>query len=262
MERRIGNDPILKPFRSDWESCLEIRVGKDLLARALRVMDVLVKQFEKRGYRFFQRADSRRGGIVFEAFGEQFRLALREPTVRKAHVPTENDSKYWPPEWDHVLSGRLQLELKDGTASWAYCTIKDGKSKKIENQLTKIAVAVVQQADNARRRAAEEAVKTRQRAELERQRQEEAERRCQEEQSQAEEQQRVRLLFENAEHWRRCQNLRAFLAELHLAAQERHGTIEPGSEVSRWFAWAENVADQCDPVMAYRRESSSRAKPR
>jgi hypothetical protein len=234
------------------------RVSRQEQARsgAPRIMDVLLKYFDKCGYRQVEFQESWRHGLGWEASGQAFRLRLRELLVRHDHIPTAEEREHlkrnpgssWVPKWDYSLSGRLQLELRNKDLWHTYCTLRDGKRQRVEDYLADIAVHILRREDDAKRDSVRRAEVALQQAEIERQRQAEAERLRLEKQRQEEEKERMDMLFENAEYWQRSQILRAFLAEIRQAAQERHGIVEPGSEVARWLDWAD-VANQCDPVM-------------
>ncbi len=58
------------------------------------------------------------------------------------------------------------------------------------------------------------------------------------------ERQEVEKLLQEADRWRRIQNLRSYLAAVRGAL----GTACEGGDVGRWLDWAEGVAERSDPV--------------
>ncbi len=140
--------------------CLDLRVGQDNFSRALRVIDALIKGLEIRGYEVSVPIQQWKPGTLVKALGVRFQIKLREPTMRQAHEPTavERESiKKYPntnsvPKWDHVPSNQLVLELQTGSG-WTICTVRDGKKRRIEDNLLEIPLAILRHADDDKRKA-------------------------------------------------------------------------------------------------------------
>ncbi len=227
----------------------------------MRIMDALVKGMEKRGYKVGVSGQRWQRHTLVGALGCQFQLRLREPTVRRDHEPTEKEREWlkkYPgsssvPKWDYALSNQLLLELQT-ESGWTVCTVRDGKKRRVEDNLSEILLAIARHADDVKRSAAAAAEAARERAEIERQRREEEERRRLEEQRRKEEQARVDALFAEAAQWDRCGQVREYLRAVRECATENCGFIEPDSQLEHWLLWADEVVDQCDPLIAIRRE--------
>ena len=133
-----------------------------------------IKALETRGYKVSVPSQRWKHGTPIEALGHRFRIRLREPTIRQDHKPTEKErqeiAKYpylhSVPKWDHVLSNQLSLELQ-GQYGGTIRAIRDGK-KRIEDQLSKILMAILRSVDDDKRSAAIAAEKARVQAEIER----------------------------------------------------------------------------------------------
>ena len=241
--------------------CLDLRVGQDNFSRALRVIDALIKGLEIRGYEVSVPIQQWKPGTLVKALGVRFQIKLREPTMHQAHEPTavERESiKKYPntnsvPKWDHVPSNQLVLELQTGSG-WTICTVRDGKKRRIEDNLLEIPLAILRHADDDKRKAVAAAKEARKRAELDRQRRDEEERRRLAEQRRKEEQARVDELFAQAARWDRCRQTREYLEAVRTLASERCGEIEPDSNLDRWLRWAEDAANRVDPLIAVQKE--------
>lgn len=55
-------------------------------------------------------------------------------------------------------------------------------------------------------------------------------------------------LFQQAECWNRSQELRRFIEAVKQKHLDNSESLEPGSEVSQWIAWAMQQADRVDPL--------------
>lgn len=219
-------------------------------------MDALVKGLERRGYIVSVPAKQWHRGTIIAGFGDTDQLRLRELKLRQAHVPTAEEqkrSKQYPnasfvDRYDYVASGRLQLELMLEDGHFPLKSFRDGAKRKLEDLIADVPLAILRVIDHYRRCAAIRADEARQRAEVERQEQEEEEQRRLEAQRRKEEQQRNEALFVEAEQWARCRTLRSYLDAVRVAAIEKHGFIEKGSDLDQWLEWGDQVAGLHDPL--------------
>ncbi len=139
------------------------------------------------------------------------------------------------PKFDHLATGDLVLTIEnvwDVRHRW-----KDGKERRLEDQLNLILEGLIRAAFKKRAWHAE----------LERQRlarEETARRREEEAARQRVEDEKVQQWDEWMNNWQKAQNVRAFAAAVRAAFQP----IEPGSKIEGRLIWAEGYANRIDPL--------------
>lgn len=236
----------------------QLQVTKDVRSRALRIVQALVAEAQRRGYQvsvvigkqdrngFRQRSSRNHFAITVKDHPTELRLVQEHDRVE--HVPTAKElaekARYpWTriPTHDQVPNQRLRLELDGGCgtgqAKWA-----DRRSWTLEEKLPEVLREVAARGDAAeRRRLAEE------RARLERRRQWEAAMVAAKER--ATQAYFADRLIEQAERWRQATELRAYCAALaeRLAGDDDR---DPGAAEStcEWLRWAHDYIERLDPL--------------
>jgi len=255
-DRVFGKEPVLWSHPVDDKNCLDVEVSKEQINRATCIMDALIKGLEDRGYAIRVSDERHQHGTFVTGFGDTYQLRLREPRLRRDHVPTQEEQEYldeYPgrsllSQYDYVASGRLQLELM--TAKWRTIikTFREGPKRKMEELVAEVPMAILRRIDHYRERAAINAEEARQQAEAQRLMQQEEELRKREDQRRKDEQTKIEALFLEAEQWARCRTLRDYLDAARNAALERLGFIEKGSDLDQWLAWGERIAELQNPI--------------
>ncbi|MEA3437192.1 MAG: hypothetical protein U9R43_12060 [Thermodesulfobacteriota bacterium] len=226
---------------------LNVRVSAGLLIRALRIMNCLIKLFEKQGFEVSIGNEHESTGTYIMVFEEKIEFYIQEKSRRQDHVLTEKDKeelKRWShafiEKYDYISSGKLTLQIDSWSASGVRKRWSDGKIQRIENFLYEFAINVVKVADlnrsdrierEERRRLQEE--ECRRQAEMERLRQIEEE--------------RLRDLENQADRWFRSNQLREYIRAVENAASERGFSINDDS-LKSWLKWAKNHANRFDPL--------------
>jgi hypothetical protein len=221
---------------------LDIRVTPKLLPRALRIMDALVKAVEARGGRVNTKgADQRETRVEF--LGERIPVLLEERVIRTRHILTEAEHRhpYQAPRWDYAPTGKLRIELKEWTSEPLRKRWADSAKRRLEDVLNDVVLGLVVVADATRARRL-------QREREERERQEAELRRIEAERQRREELERRQRLERQVESWTKAQQVRAFVDEVERRAQAKDKSIEPGTELGNWIAWARRHADRLDPL--------------
>jgi hypothetical protein len=238
------------------QRCLDVVASRPQMTRALRIMDAVLKALEALSvqadatepkpapaayvpsYDRNPYSPSKTGVHIGEAFFE-FTLEEELDTVWPEEPKPGRDASWeqrwdWEkrhgnPGYDRVPSGRLALKLAGGSwlgaprASW-----RDGKRKRLEEQLNEFVAAVLDLGERHR---------------LWRLEREAAERRYAEAQRRAEEEQKrrrleavqVKDLDERLRAWSGARDIEALVA----AFERVHGS----SAASAWLAWVRNRAD-------------------
>lgn len=249
----------LYPHREDRLPLLDVAVGKALRGRALRILDALLKACETRGYSIGPAENRWEHGVRIFAFGQSFQLKLRELSKRTRRELSANESErlrrnpdtYISNRYEYKLTGTLQLELCHFTLP--NVTLRDGKTRKVEDGLSRVMLAILREVDASRRRDAENARREAERREQERIQREQEEERRRKELKRERRQARINALIGTANAWRQNQILRDYIVATRGLIIERDGHIEPGGKIEAWFRWAEHVADSLDPLRDVRR---------
>jgi hypothetical protein len=245
---RPGDRGLLQPRA---KNCLDIQVGANSVARALRIMDALLKALDDRELPVTVKPDEK-GSTTVSVLGETLAFGLEESVSRKEREPTPAERKkserdpwysFTFKQYDFIPTVMLSLRIKD--LLWVRdvrCTWSDGKVQRLENCLNVFIVgliraAVAKQAERQRREKQEREW------EEQRRRREERAARYQEEKA------RLERLERDAEAWHKSQMIRTYVKAVREDALKKQGSIAPGSELDQWLAWANQQADRFDPLV-------------
>ena len=136
----------------------------------------------------------------------------------------------------------LTLRIKN----WANGTFRkswtDGKKQRLEDCLNDFIIGL-------HRTALVEKEDRRAREERQRLWEEEKRRKEEEENLRREEQRRIQCLEHQINNWFKSQQIRFYLSVVREAAICKYGHIEAGSKLDKWLTWANNYADQIDPLL-------------
>lgn len=218
-----------------------LRVSKRTKGRALRILDAVLKTFEKRGHRVDLRQARDRRELAIVVAGTPVSLRLRERLVQHEHEPTARERDYARrglshrnPRHDLRPSGRLVFELDTYLTDGLQKSWGDTARRALEARLGALIVGTEAVAE-VHRRVGEE--RERERIEAERRRELAAEAARREER----ERRRVDALCTVAERWEHAGRIRRFLTAITEAA----GHVSGVSELVRWGG---AVADRLDPL--------------
>jgi hypothetical protein len=217
---------------------LDIRVCRDSVDRALRIMDALIKALEKRGisvilvrekeYSTFVQVEEEILAIGldellrFRKSGEE-RFSGRE---RHAYFPT----------------GRLTLKIRSAEYLGCRHQWRDRVRQRLEDCLNSFVVGLRNAAELERSRRIEREERDRQWKEARAQREELRK-------IQKEELERLQRLETEVANWRKAQEIRAYVSAVESTIIARDGNIEPDSEIAKWISWVLSHSDRFDPLM-------------
>jgi len=254
-------------FVGNWqEPHLDVQVSRDLLSRALLVMDALLKAFDERGWKVSLwsketgRENDRKSYV--KVLGKQIPFGIREPCKKVENPPAKpvkllTGGMYTPlrSKYQDTPSGRLSLVLRSTWAGNAVeQSLSDTPKHRVEDRLNEFVVAVVTRAyddltwdagaeDNQRNRAIEADRSAKRARRLER------------------EQSRVAALEEQAVNWNKSQLLTAYLSAMRAAAQDQLGASQPSNAVDDWLSWAEAYAASLNPLPAQLEQLAASIRP-
>lgn len=224
---------------------LDVRVSKDLLPRAMRIMDCLITEFEARNFTVIIK-EGRQACTTHVTIGTiPVRFLLKEKVRRIPYQLTKNEQKrrlrgehvYTPP-YDFAPTEILELVIDE----WPRSKWSDRKTKTLESQLGEFIVGVEQTAKVLLQQKKDREEESRQ-YELRRQQAIEAERIRKAEEAQ------IAELKKLASIWRENFSLRKFIQEVEQATEEYSKEEKELFEI--WSAWARRVADKDDPIKRF-----------
>jgi hypothetical protein len=200
--------------------CLDVRVGKESIDRAARIMDTLVKALDARDIELIYTED-KEWCTRLVVDGESLGFRLEEKTGREKNIPTPAEQKkldrdswyrYRFPDYKNFPSGDLSLKLDTGYSSGLRGTWADGKQQRIEKCLNKFIAEAYKLA--AHQKAA--------RIERERQKREWAEQERRREILRQQIEQEQKRLDKFTEQAKAAQQWRAYSSECRLLCDRRH----------------------------------------
>lgn len=227
------------------ENCLDIRVSKKSLRRALLIMDALVKSLEKRGYEVQISKKSTEVKILDTVLG----ITISEQLVRKRKEPKAPDlNGYY--RFGHsrfedysIPSGILCLSIHPGVYFQGFIqqNWRDREKRKLEDSLNKfiegLAKIAVLKKEHIQRKQQEEQER------IERQKKWEEDRRRAEA-----EKQKLERLMNNVENWHKSRRIREYISAVEEMASTGKYTFNIEGGVESWIKWAKEQADRFDPL--------------
>jgi hypothetical protein len=226
-------------------ACLDIHVAEKSVARALRFMDTLLKVFEKRGHKVISEGKDHRKEVLFVILGEKFSFRLREKTKMVRIPESERKKDYYGPRTNYEPTGLFELQLWRTQTGMAETTWKDGARSKLEDQLNSIMIGLIVGVDTERRWR-------RRHEDADRQHREDEQKRRQQAQEQLKQEQKINGLNQMVQNWDQAARIRAFIVDIQSTNEQRGRSIEEGSDLAKWMAWALAHADAIDPLGAQR----------
>jgi len=232
--------------------CLDIRVGKESIERAGRIMDTLLKALDVHGIELIH-DENGEGGTQLIVDGETLGFNLEEKARREKYQPTAVEQKkldedsyyrYRLPDDRFFPSGNLSLKLdirwwgRGLRGTWS-----DGKRQRVENCLNKFIATAYKAA--AQKKSARIKRERDERERAEEQRRREILRRQIEQ-----EQKRVDALTAQAKLWQEAQQLRAYVQAARSAGYYSLPAITGGRNIEEWCAWALEQANRLDPTIS------------
>jgi len=210
---------------------LDLRITKACLARALRIMAVIISLLEEQAFKVVveKKETESTNAIVY---GEKIRFGLIERSRQVKPAPKPNGSSAY--SYDSIRlepTGILSIEVWNYYSGGPQRVWRDRESAKLEEQLPKCVAGMMRIA--LKERADEKARHERELAREKRIAAVEAEL----EKIEAEEK-KVKVLRKEAVAWHRAERIRRYVAVAR----------ESGLKDAEWIAWAERQADRVDPL--------------
>jgi len=222
---------------------LDLRVTAAGLERALKFMDGLIKLLEANGMSASVASEREPVATKIDVDGEQIKVVLKERVRgRKRDLTTDEKRDHTrAPEiyrqdfrWAYDPTNRFVVEIEsytDGPRNWA-----DAKGKPIERCREQIAHGISAAAKYAKRLRAEREIERARRAEEERLR--------------LRQKAQIERLMENVANWEEAERIRSYLAAVRKRVEAQDGGLKEDSRIAQWLDWAHRYADELDPTNA------------
>ena len=227
-----------------------LTIKEPLRKRALRILDALAKEAERRGYEVQlpkDMSDNRylRGVIIFTIMGQRLGVTINEPTDRTEHEMTvkekQQQEKYnysWAPKYDYEPSGLLRLLIEGGFPVMQN-VFADGKRNRVEDRLDRVMLEMELRACVALEQIAE-----RERAEtLRRERWEKA---LADARVLAVQDHRAQVLWQQITDWQRMQQIDDYIDAMAVRIKELPPVEQ--EQANAWRDWALAHRRERDPL--------------
>ena len=222
------------------EDHINLRISKNHLNRALRIMDALFKALEKRGCKpLISHNRERKTEIKVAEINVE--ITLREDFKRfeRGLSKDEKKSNYASDRYYYEPTGNLTFSINDYVSSqrnW-----RDGKTVLLEDQLNDIVLGIFRAAEELRQKELERKKEERERIELALRREKEnilykREVECRE------------TFTELLGKWQKSQSILQFIKAFEEKLIAENGTIDANSEEAILIEWAKDYAERLDPI--------------
>jgi hypothetical protein len=220
----------------DW---LDLRVSKECLARALRIVAGLIHMLEQEGFQIVveKKASESTSAIVC---GENIRFGLMERSRQIKSAAPPSPSGYVYNSIKLEPTGILSIEVWNYYSGGPQKVWRDREGTLLEGQLPRcvagmMKIALKQRAERKKREEEELAKEKKIEEVMQELRRIEAE------------EKKIRTLKKEAVLWLRAERIRKYIAAAREAAQKKSDESERG-KVLEWAKWAEQQADRIDPL--------------
>jgi len=235
-------------LRSRGSNILDVSVTPKHLKRALKILDAVVKEFERQGYKVHTTSYNglSKSYVIIE--NEEIYFHLHEKGQR---VKRENNKSRWD-SYDHVNTGELILGLSDSMYWSRTRAIADGKTTKLEDKLDRFFISVFDLAEKEKAKSLEyenfqkEAeLKRKKLAEIEekkRQIKENRERKFQEELN------RRTSLENDSKAYTISNDIYQLIEAVNIKIKKHTLNDIQRNRLNEWKTWATGHADRLNPV--------------
>lgn len=215
--------------------------------RALRILDAIVAEAERRGYtpQIIPTTGYGSDTLAIVIHGHAIGVSLDEQTDATPHIPTKTERRdadrySWTrtPEYDYTSSGRLTIRITTGTLV-TQDKFGDGKKQHLETRLGAVLHEIELRAAAAQHQQEEQVRR-------EREHKERWQRAYDHAIKAARHEHRVSTLLKQQEAWRRARDLTDYLDTLEQHTRTLTDTDQ--DTALEWITWARQTADTLNPL--------------
>ena len=220
------------------EPCLDIRVSKGALDRALAIVNAILLKLESMKHTVTLEIGNDRSGVVID--GRRALFVIVEKTRVKGRREVRHGT-WTSTEMDYEPTG--DLEFRVGSHGYGCHTkIADGKAQRLEMLLSQCVGTLLREGRSLR--IQEESAKL---AEIERQKR--AEEQWKSRKLIDEEEKKVRDLDGWVANWARAEQIRGFVTALEKLWAEQGHDLSPEAQKGQRTLWMREQADRLDPLV-------------
>jgi hypothetical protein len=220
------------------EACLDIRVSKGSLDRALAIVNAIILRLESLNFTVTVQKGTDRAAVSMDDFRVLFAI------VEKARVKSRREVQHgsWTTtETEYEPTGELEFRVGQHGYGWQK-KFADGKAHKLDNMVSQCVGALLREGRSLR--IAAEAAKQRE-IENQKRREELSKLRTLVD----EEEKSVRDLDGWVTKWARAEQIRAFVAALEKVWAEQGHDLSPVAQKGQRILWMKQQADRLDPLV-------------
>lgn len=218
------------------EACLDVRVSKNSVERALNILNTVIQLLEAENFPVTVHSDRHRS--TAQVFGQNVPFSIVEKAIVKGRKEvTEYSCTHTVV--DYQPSG--ELEFRASEEYYGYHKYRDGKKKRLEQMVSQLVGAVLREgrarvirAEQRRLEEIEQRKRERERAELAAQI--------------AEEEKKVKDFEGWVDSWIRARHMREFISVIEKTWAEQNIDLSPDSPKGRRILWMKQQADRMDPM--------------
>jgi hypothetical protein len=228
------NRGIVHVYRS--EICLDIRVSKNSIDRALNIMNAVIALLEAEQFPVNVKSDKH--GTIAEVFGQNIPFSI----VEKLRQTRKEVTRYTYTNIEMEYQPNGILEFRAGEDHYGYRKFRDGKVQKLESLISNLVGYVLREARDRVIQAEQRRVEEIQRKKKEREKIILAEKI-------AEEEKKVQELETWVSSWVRATQIREFIVVLEKVWKEKGHDLSPESQKGEHISWMKRHADRLDPLI-------------
>jgi hypothetical protein len=238
-EREVDRYKRLEPIR---EGFLDVSVSQENLKRALRIMDAIIKELERQNINIETEYNYKRSNLYVSMGKVKLYLRIREKCYRVTNPPNESGGYSWRhPKFEYFPGGKLRLEISTFHSGEPNQLIQDTKKQTLEDQIDSFFPLLFHVAQERKKHldkmeACDRERKRRYKLYLEADKQITAER------------DQLHSLEDNAESFTKSQYIYDFITEIEKQQSKLDLTEEEQLKFKAWIIWAQNHANQLNPV--------------
>jgi len=219
------------------EDCLDIRVSKNSVERALNIINAVILLLEAESFPVTTHSDRHKS--TAQVFGRNVPFSIVEKAIVKGRREVTEYS-YTRTVIDYQPSGELEFRASD--EYYGYRKYRDGKKKRLEQMVSQLVGAVLREgrarvirAEQRRLEEIEQRKKERERADLAAQI--------------AEEEKKVKDFEGWVDSWIRARQMRQFISVIGKTWAGQNIDLSPDSPKGRRILWMKQQADRMDPMI-------------
>lgn len=234
---------------------LDVKVHRNSIDRACRILDTLVRALERRGIEVAvikPKQDGDRWPTVVSVLGESLRISMEELLDKKEKVRAPNAPRSYyssRPEYEFFASGKLALRIVEGCGYNIRRRWADSSCVRLEQYMNLFIVGLYSTSVIKRSDRLEREKKEREWERKDRIRRRRYKRALRAWKARERERKRTLKLVTDARNLAKSERIRSYINAVRVAAKREGRDTETGTELGDWIQWAEVAADRYDPLL-------------